>query len=254
MPAAASARPGRPATAACRSTLRRTQSIGPGRVELGGHRVELAAVLVDHADRHQVDGAAVLDELAVVEEPHAAVSEARAARRPRSPELAAPACAGSRRAEADVRPWPALTLAAYGVDVLLAGQLHQLVHDLVGDRPLDEPVAGHALVAGEVQRLAEPHARARTQLREQPTGRLDLVGVDHGAPGSPARRPPAPAGPRRSCRGRAGRPASGCPRGRCRAACRRSQHPHAGVQRGLRGVARRRGRSAPGRRRRRTAA
>ena len=38
------------------------------------------------------------------------------------------------------------------VDVLLAGQEHQLVHDLVGDRPEDEPVVLHALVAGEVQR------------------------------------------------------------------------------------------------------
>ena len=38
------------------------------------------------------------------------------------------------------------------VDVLLAGQLHQRVHDLVGDRAQDEPVALHALVAREVQR------------------------------------------------------------------------------------------------------
>jgi len=49
------------------STLRRTQGIAPGVVELGADRVELATVLVDHADRHQVDQAAVLDELAVVE-------------------------------------------------------------------------------------------------------------------------------------------------------------------------------------------
>src|SRR5262249_7144112 len=38
-----------------------------GRVELGGDRVELAALLVDHANGHEVDRAAVLDELAVVE-------------------------------------------------------------------------------------------------------------------------------------------------------------------------------------------
>src|SRR5882762_9141928 len=44
---------------------------GPGRVELGGHGVELAALLVDDTDRHEIDRDAVLDELAVVEVPHA---------------------------------------------------------------------------------------------------------------------------------------------------------------------------------------
>ena len=46
----------------------------------------------------------------------------------------------------------ALDLLGVHVDVLAAGQLHQLVHDLVGDRALDEPVTGHPRVAGEVQR------------------------------------------------------------------------------------------------------
>src|SRR5689334_6999415 len=46
------------------------------------------------------------------------------------------------------------------VDVLLAGEPHDLVHDLVGDRAQDVAVALHALVAGEVQRLAEAHDRA----------------------------------------------------------------------------------------------
>ena len=41
-----------------------------------------------------------------------------------------------------------LRLLGVDVDVLAAGQLHQLVHDLVGDRALDEPVAGHALRSG----------------------------------------------------------------------------------------------------------
>ena len=59
------------------------------------------------------------------------------------------------------RPWPPVSLAGLDllgvdVDVLAAGELHQLVHDLVGDRPLDEPVAGHPGVPGEVQRRAEP--------------------------------------------------------------------------------------------------
>src|SRR5882757_3222177 len=44
---------------------------GAAGVELGGHGVELAAFLVDDADRHEVDRHAVLDELAVVEVPHA---------------------------------------------------------------------------------------------------------------------------------------------------------------------------------------
>ena len=41
------------------------------------------------------------------------------------------------------------------VDVLLAGQPHQLVHHLVDHRALDEPVACQALEPAEVHRLAE---------------------------------------------------------------------------------------------------
>src|SRR5687768_10735231 len=47
------------------------------------------------------------------------------------------------------------------VDVLLAGEPHDLVHDLVGDRAQDVAVVLHALVAAEVQRLPEVHHGAR---------------------------------------------------------------------------------------------
>ena len=109
-----------------------------------------------------------------------------------------------------------LGLGRVHVDVLLARQRHELVHDLVGDRAQDEAVVLHALVAGEVQRPADPDADPH-DLREDLARRLDQVGVDHRHRDAPGRRPPAPSGPRRSCRGRAARPASGCPRGRCRA-------------------------------------
>ena len=140
-------------------TLRAHPVDRPGRVELGRHGVELAAVLVDHADRDQLDRRAVLDELAVVEVAHADQEARRAGHA--VAELAARALGVAlAAAEADVLALRLLDLRRVLVDVLLAGQLHQLVHDLVGHRPLDEAVAGHALVAGEVQRLAEPHARA----------------------------------------------------------------------------------------------
>ena len=64
---------------------------------------------------------------------------------------------------AAIWPWPGrrdqpfLHRGAVDVDVLLARQLHELVHDLVGDRPHDEAVVRQALVAGEVQRLADAH-------------------------------------------------------------------------------------------------
>src|SRR5689334_10478345 len=45
------------------------------------------------------------------------------------------------------------------VDVLLAGEPHDLVHDLVGDRAEDVAVVLEALVAREVERLAEAHHR-----------------------------------------------------------------------------------------------
>ncbi len=38
----------------------------------------------------------------------------------------------------------------------LTGQLHQFVHHLVDDGPLDEPVAGQSLEPAEIHRLAEP--------------------------------------------------------------------------------------------------
>src|SRR3954452_18767729 len=55
----------------------------------------------------------------------------------------------------------ALVLGDRGVlvDVLLAGEPHDLVHDLVGDRPQDVAVVLEALVAREVQRRAEAHHR-----------------------------------------------------------------------------------------------
>lgn len=63
------------------------------------------------------------------------------------------------------------------VDVLLTGQLHQFVHDLVGHGPLDEAVALHALVAGEVERLADLDRHLRRAGRA--AGRVELVGSDH---------------------------------------------------------------------------
>src|SRR3954452_25232464 len=65
------------------------------------------------------------------------------------------------------------------VDVLLAGELHDLVHDLVGHRAQHEAVMLHALVAAEVQGLADADAGPH-QLGHDLAGRLDLLGVDHG--------------------------------------------------------------------------
>jgi hypothetical protein len=70
-------------------------------------------------------------------------------------------------------------LCGIDVDILLTGHLHQLIHDLVGHRPFDEPVAGHAVIAREVQRFAEPDAWPGSQFGQAPAGGLDLVGVDH---------------------------------------------------------------------------
>ena len=132
------------------------------------------------------------------------------------------------------------------VDVLLAGQQHQLVHDLVGDRAQDEAVVLHALVAREVQRLADLHADA-DELGDLLAGRLGLVGADHRDREDRARRPRGPSGRRRCGRGRAGRRGCGCPRGRCRAA-RRGAAP-AGPSAGPpRRRDRRSGRRAAGRR------
>ena len=81
----------------------------------------------------------------------------------------------------------------------------------------DVAVVLHALVAGEVQRLAEAHA-GPGERAELLAGRRDHVGADHRDRDRPGRRSPARAGRRRSCRGRACRRGSGCPRGRCRTA------------------------------------
>ena len=65
-----------------------------------------------------------------------------------------------------------LHLRAVDVDVLLLRQRHDLVHDLVGDGPLDEAVTREALVAREVQRLAEPDV---TRVSFLPNGSFRLV-------------------------------------------------------------------------------
>jgi len=74
-----------------------------------------------------------------------------------------------------------LVLGAGGVhvDVLLAGEPHDLVHDLVGDRAQDVAVVLQALVALEVERLAEAHDGSR-EGAELLARRRDLVGADHG--------------------------------------------------------------------------
>src|SRR5204862_2150718 len=64
----------------------------PAGVELGRHGVELAPGLVDDSDGDEVDRVAVLDELAVVEEPqltHPAAMSARAKSRARAPNACA---------------------------------------------------------------------------------------------------------------------------------------------------------------------
>src|SRR5690554_7855651 len=73
------------------------------------------------------------------------------------------------------------------VDVLLARETHERVHDLVCHRAKDEPVGLHALVAGEVQGLAEDHADPH-ELGDPLADRLGDVGAhhghgDHGCPG-----------------------------------------------------------------------
>src|SRR4051795_572252 len=69
--------------------------------------------------------------------------------------------------------------AGVHVDVLLTGEPHDLVHDLVGDRPEDEPVVLQTLVAREVQGLPEPHERAG-HLAELLAGRGHHVRPDDG--------------------------------------------------------------------------
>lgn len=85
---------------------------------------------------------------------------------------------GGDRLAGDRAGGRALGLLGVHVDVLAAGELHQLVHDLVGHRALDVPVTGHPGVAREVQRRAEPDPHPG-DLGDQLAGRLDLVGVEH---------------------------------------------------------------------------
>ena len=72
-----------------------------------------------------------------------------------------PAASTSSAASAERR----LGLGGVHVDVLLAGQLHELVHDLVGHRAQHEAVARHALVAREVQRRRRSRSPTRMMLR-----------------------------------------------------------------------------------------
>ena len=74
-----------------------------------------------------------------------------------------------------------LHLRGIDIDVHLAGQLHQLIHDLVCHRPFDKPVAGHPVVPAEVQRSPEPDPRSGPQMRNKPPGRLNDIRVDHRA-------------------------------------------------------------------------
>src|SRR5690554_3171785 len=64
------------------------------------------------------------------------------------------------------------------VDILLAREAHERVHDLVGDRTQDEPVRLHALVAREVHGLTE-HDADPHELGDPPTDRLGDVGSHH---------------------------------------------------------------------------
>ena len=75
-------------------------------------------------------------------------------------------------------PMQLLGLVRVDVHVLLAGQLHQLVHDLVGHAAQHEPVILHALVPGEVQGLADLDGQ-RIEVGDLLAGGLDLVGADH---------------------------------------------------------------------------
>src|SRR5215211_8665989 len=58
------------------------------------------------------------------------------------------------------------------VHVVLAGKLHDRVHDLIGDRTQNEAVVAHALIAGEIQRLAELYRRTH-DLGNDLAGRSD---------------------------------------------------------------------------------
>src|SRR5580658_6661572 len=70
--------------------------------------------------------------------------------------------------------------AGVDVDVFLARELGDPLHDLVGHRAQEHGV-GLAPVAGEVERLAELYPGADPEVRPDRGGRLELERVDHGA-------------------------------------------------------------------------
>src|SRR5579862_4487714 len=71
--------------------------------------------------------------------------------------------------------------ARVNVDIFLAGELRDGLHDLVGYGPQQHAVGLLAVVAGEVERLAEPDARAVPRIGPDRRGRLELERVDHRA-------------------------------------------------------------------------
>ena len=73
-----------------------------------------------------------------------------------------------------------LDVGGVEVHVLLAGEGHEGVHDLVGDGAQHEAVVLQALVAGEVQRLADDDAHAVAGGGNGLADRLGQVGADHG--------------------------------------------------------------------------
>ena len=128
-------------------------------------------------------------------------------------------------------------------------QPHDLVHHLVGDRAQDEAVVLDALVAGEVERRPKRTHGTGDQPTFFPGGATTSVPLRaFGITGTGIR---ARAGRRRSCRGTGGRCGSGCPRPRCRQAA--ALRILLGAAQRARGGGGADARSAPDRRRRRTA-
>ena len=72
-----------------------------------------------------------------------------------------------------------LDVGGIEVHVLLAGEGHEGVHDLVGDGAQHEAVVLQALVAGEVQRLADDDAHTVAGGGDGLADRLGQVGADH---------------------------------------------------------------------------
>src|SRR4051812_20749847 len=71
-----------------------------------------------------------------------------------------------------------LCLGRIHVDVLLARQLHELVHDLVGHRTENETIGLHPLVSRKVERLTDSDADP-ANLGHDLAGGLDAARVDH---------------------------------------------------------------------------